>query len=89
MDALRQQLAAASAKLDSLDVKMQRLETAFVRNDLQTPDFDGHRKAHLKLISQEETMQGIRVNTAKNIVWSVVALIGLAIGLALKTYFKQ
>lgn len=55
--------ALQQVQSDLRDIKhgMGTIRTAFVRNDLLEPDYEGHRQAHLKMIERDKL-----IDTAKN-----------------------
>ena len=50
--------------------------SAFVINDLGTPDYDGHRKSHLKLENEARLVENYKKNVTETIVkWAAGILI--------------
>lgn len=61
-------------------VERQQLEhvTAFAVNDLNKPDFDGHRRSHTELKKSKEIMDSYKQDATKNVISIVVIfLIGV------------
>ena len=54
---------------------MGTMRTAFVRNDLGDPDFEGHRQAHITMIKKHATAERIKEATTLKIVGIVLAAI--------------
>lgn len=67
--------------LDRLEVVERQQEahvTAFAVNDLNLPDFDGHRKSHAKLTKSEEILESYKQDATKNIIsLAIVFVLGI------------
>ena len=59
------------------EVKRQQKDhaSAFIKDDLDRPDFDGHRKSHIKLIKSEEIVQEYKVDATKKFLGVAIAFI--------------
>lgn len=59
---------------DLRDIKqgMGTVRTAFVRNDLGEPDYEGHRQAHLKTIDRDKLIDSAKTAGTLKIVGIVV-----------------
>lgn len=88
LDTIFGRIRSIEEKMELLVLKVDQLNTAFIKNDLGTPDYDGHRKEHIKgHISLEKTrtaLEGYKEASTKqliNIIISgvVILLIGGAI----------
>lgn len=44
-----------------------RIDSAFVRDDLQQPDYGGHRKAHLGMIANANTLEKFKMDAAMKV----------------------
>jgi len=70
------------------EVKRQQKEhaSAFIKDDLDRPDFDGHRKSHIKLVKAEEIVQEYKMDATKKILGAaIVFILGLlSSGVAVK-----
>lgn len=57
--------------------RLDALDRAFVKDDLGTPDTEGHRKAHLKLIETEHVINGYKNEATKKIItWLLAIFLG-------------
>lgn len=65
-------------KDDLEEVKRQQKDhaSAFLKNDLGGPDFDGHRKHHGKMVKSEEVLASYKVGATKNLVYAIISFIG-------------
>lgn len=60
---------------DSLaEVKRQQKDhvTAFLKNDLDEPDFDGHRRSHTKLIVADKLITEYKTDATKKVIAVIV-----------------
>jgi hypothetical protein len=65
-------------RLEEVEREQNLHVTAFSVNDLNTPDYDGHRKSHAKLTKSEEILDGYKQSATKNVISIVVTfLLGL------------
>jgi len=64
-----------SDKVDRLDSHFQQVSTAFPTNDLNKPDYDGHRQSHNKINRAEENVEGYKQDITKKALWVVVVYI--------------
>lgn len=58
-----------------LDRKCEEMTTAFVLNDLKTPDYDGHRKAHLEMEEAARIMKNYKISATQKVIGAVIALV--------------
>lgn len=58
-------------------VERQQLEhvTAFAVNDLNKPDYDGHRRSHTELKKSKEILDSYKQSVTKNVIMIVVVFI--------------
>lgn len=58
-------------------VERQQLEhiTAFAVNDLNKPDYDGHRRAHTELKKSKEVLDSYKHDATKNVISIVVVFV--------------
>lgn len=77
-----------NARLDTLEHRASYVVSAFPKNDLGRPDYDGHRKSHLELIEQNKVVSGYKSDVTKTVLsvlaGVVLSLIGSGILQALK-----
>lgn len=65
-------------RLEKVERQQEEHVTAFSINDLNKPDFDGHRKSHAKLVKSEEIMDSYKKDATKEIISiAVIFLFGL------------
>jgi len=87
-----QRAGMAHKRIHELERRLDALERAFVRDDLGSPDTEGHRKAHLSLIEASKLMTGYKREATKNVIgWVVSAVLGLLSGgflIYFQTHFK-
>jgi hypothetical protein len=55
-------------KVGDIASSLKSTNKAFPTNDLNEPDFDGHRKSHLAIIRAEKLMQNYKVEASKKII---------------------
>ena len=76
------------ARVTALEHKAARAAEAFVKNDLNVPDYDGHRKAHLDSIEQEKVVAGYkRTMTQRLLEWGLAG-IGVLLGVGALDWIK-
>lgn len=63
--------------------------TAFVLNDLKTPDYDGHRKSHLEMIDAANILKNYKISATQKVIASAVAIIVLLISTGLTTKIAE
>lgn len=57
---------------------LARIDSAFVRDDLQEPDYGGHRKAHLAMLHTANTLEQFKMSMASKVFGGLlVFLLGL------------
>ena len=65
-------------KLADLERDLVDHQTAFVKDDLGQPDFHGHRKAHIKMNTNQKLVESYKADVTKQILGAlVVFLLGL------------
>lgn len=69
-------------------VERQQLEhiTAFPVNDLNKPDYDGHRKSHVSMMKSQEVMTSYKTEATKKVIGIFVVFI---IGLISSGFFNK
>jgi hypothetical protein len=65
-------VAKVEEKVDKLDYRFQALTRAFPNDDLNFPDYDGHRKAHIKIQKDFEVLSEYKHEFTKKIVFAVL-----------------
>ena len=65
-------------KLADLERDLVDHQTAFVKDDLGQPDFHGHRKAHIKMNTNQKLVESYKADVTKQILGAlVVFLLGI------------
>lgn len=74
LSAITAQLTTISAsqtaqlrKLSNIETRLDTYETAFVLNDLNRPDFEGHRASHRSMIEAAKTLETYKVDVTKKV----------------------
>lgn len=65
---------AMHLRVTNLERKCSEMSTAFVLNDLRTPDFDGHRKSHLDIEETARVMKNYKISATQKVIGAVVAI---------------
>lgn len=68
---------AVKEELREFKHSMGTIETAFPRNDLGEPDFEGHRLDHTTRIKHTRQFEGLKMAATTKLVLAVVSGIGL------------
>lgn len=63
--------------------------TAFIKNDLGTPDYDGHRKAHIAAVEAAKVVEGYKQDATKKIIVSFITWLSGVLALGLFEYFRK
>jgi hypothetical protein len=75
-------------RVSSLEHKAARAAEAFVKNDLNVPDYDGHRKAHLDSMEQAKVVAGYkRTMTQRLLEWGLAG-VGVLLGAGALDWIK-
>ncbi len=76
---------------DLRDIKhgMGTIRTAFVRNDLGQPDYEGHRQAHLGMIKKAEEIDQIKTAGTLKVVGIVAAAVAAIFMTGLSTHIQK
>ena len=88
-DLMHRRMMAVEERTAKLERIAELHNTAFVKNDLGQPDFDGHRKAHLLLLKAAETMDDFKAEGAKNIVKMVLTFAAGVFSLGVLEWLKN
>ena len=79
-------------RLSLIEHRHSYIATAFPKNDLGKPDYDGHRKEHLQFKKDSEVVEGYQNSTVKSILsWvSIGAILLFIAGLVewIRTHIK-
>jgi len=63
-----------AARVGRVEQDVDRIKTAFLRNDLDAEDYDGHRNDHRVRVEQAKTMDDYKQAATKRIIVGAVAL---------------
>jgi hypothetical protein len=76
---------------DLRDIKhgMGTIRTAFVRNDLGQPDYEGHRQAHLGMIKKTQEIDQIKTAGTLKVVGIVVGAVVLVFMSGLSAHLQK
>lgn len=89
---LEADLISIHNRVQALEHSCNRMREAFVSNDLNLPDYDGHRAAHKTMIEQSQVVDEYKKDATKKIIdWIIgaaMALIGLGFIEWIKTHIK-
>jgi hypothetical protein len=59
-----------------IEKNIRELSTAYPKNDLGEPDYDGHRKAHIQMDKQADIVDNYKKNVTETIItWLVTGLL--------------
>lgn len=82
----------AHKRLNDFERSHLNIDRAFVKDDLGTPDYEGHRKAHLALMEADKVLQSYKQDATKKVLaWALALLLGaISSGLMvwLQAHFK-
>ncbi len=77
---LLQLLREMLTRLDAIEGALTGYKRAFVLNDLDEPDIDGHRRAHNELIAASKVVQGYKADATKAFIgWATIGAISIFI----------
>ena len=82
---LKEHLAKLEEKLDR---HIHTVHRAFPRNDLQEPDFDGHRIYHATKKSEEHTISSYKQGIVGRVLQGVTGFILMLLGMGTVAWFK-
>jgi hypothetical protein len=82
-------LQHVNTRLSAIEHKQSYVTTAFPTNDLDKPDYDGHRKSHLELIEQNKVINSYKTEATKKVLAVVITFVATLILAALIEYFAR
>lgn len=71
-----------------LDKHVAVVHRAFPRNDLEEPDFDGHRVYHIDRITEKRRVEDYKQSVTVKILQGVAGFVLMLIGLGLASWVK-
>lgn len=77
-ETLEADILGLNNRLQALEHTCARMREAFVKNDLDLPDYDGHRNAHNAMITQAAVVEGYKQDATKKVFgWVLASLAGM------------
>ncbi len=73
LDTIFSRIRSIEEKIELLVLKVDQLNTAFIKNDLGTPDYDGHRKEHISLEKIRTTLEGYKEASTMQIINIIIS----------------
>ena len=73
---------------DKLDMHIHTVHRAFPRNDLQEPDFDGHRVYHTKKIGESKVVTEYKQGITGRILQGVTGFLLMLLGMGAVAWLK-
>lgn len=65
-------------RLQALEHSTARIREGFLKNDLELPDYDGHRTAHKSMVEQASVIEGYKRDATKTVLgWILAAVVGM------------
>lgn len=89
LDEIKDGIAAIEKRLDSIEHRIDAMGSAFVVNDLGKPDYDGHRRAHIKLIDDVARMEGLKHEGAKKLVAAIMGALATVFFMGAVAWIKS
>jgi hypothetical protein len=78
----------AHRRIDDLKIDHELVKRAFIKDDLGTPDYDGHRKSHKTINDTQALVQDYKVSMTKDVIKIVVGFLIGALAIGVASYFK-
>lgn len=78
----------AHSRINELKIEQDLLKRAFLKDDLGTPDYEGHRKSHGVIATSEKVVQEYKVGMTKDFIKIFVGAVCGMILLGLVTYLR-
>ena len=72
-----------------MEQKLDNMTTAFVKDDLGRPDYDGHRRAHNAMVKQAETIESFKMDATKKVLIALVVFIAGLMGSGFLSKLKE
>ena len=66
-------------RLAAIELDVSNIKTAFLKNDLGTPDYDGHRVKHKKDDQDDNTLKQYKHKFTEKLLMAVASVTGLAL----------
>ena len=78
-----------NSRLSAIEHRYGYVSSAFPKNDLDKPDYDGHRKAHLQLIEDSKVVAGYKVGVTKTVLTIIATAVCTLVGSGLVQTFTK
>ena len=78
-----------NSRLSAMEHRHGYVSSAFPKNDLDKPDYDGHRKAHLQLIEDSKVVAGYKVGVTKTVLTIIATAVCTLVGSGLVQTFTK
>ena len=75
LDDLWKMVQESNNRISILEHRASFTATAFPKNDLGKPDYDGHRKQHLQIEKDEKLVEGYQIDATKKVIGGGVLFI--------------
>lgn len=85
LDEIKDSIALVDEKLEQ---HIHSVHRAFPRNDLQEPDFDGHRLYHVEKIKERRRVDDYKQSITSKILQGVVGFVLMLLGLGAMSWLK-
>jgi hypothetical protein len=72
---LEEQLKALTERVVVLERHREEVDRAFPMNDIARPDYDGHRRTHVKMEEANKLMESYKVGVTKQILSAAVVFV--------------
>jgi hypothetical protein len=77
-----------NSRLARVEHDIAQIKTAFLLNDRQTEDYDGHRNDHRVRVKQAEAVEGYKQAATKKIILGAIAVFFTILSLGLGPYLR-
>ncbi len=88
-DELHVLLNSLTNRVETLERRIDEIDTGFVRDDLGKPGYAGHRAAHLEQIDTAKTLSTLKQSGAKRLVDMALSFLGGILLLGAVAWFKN
>lgn len=75
-------------KLTEIEQRQIAHSTAFLVNDLGSPDYEGHRQSHRAMVATAKAMEGYKTDATKKVIGAVLGVVGTLLVLGFMSWFK-
>ena len=75
-------------KLMEIEQRQIAHSTAFLVNDLGTPDYEGHRQAHRAMVKAAAALEGYKTDATKKVIGAVLGVVGTLLALGVVSWLQ-